>query len=76
MTEEERRRALERFWRGAPGGGGTGIGLAIASRLVTADGGELRLDEAPAGGLDAVVRLPASRRDGTLTRPGRIVTVA
>jgi signal transduction histidine kinase len=63
MTEEERRRALERFWRGAPGGGGTGIGLAIASRLVTADGGELRLDEAPAGGLDAVVRLPVSRAD-------------
>jgi signal transduction histidine kinase len=60
MSEEERNRALDRFWRrGGPGG--TGLGLAIASRLVAADAGELRLDEAPGGGLDAVVRLRAAR---------------
>jgi signal transduction histidine kinase len=55
LTEDERARALDRFWR--RGQGGTGLGLAIASRLVAADGGELRLDAAPGGGLDAVVRL-------------------
>jgi signal transduction histidine kinase len=56
MTEDQRARAFDRFWReGSPGG--TGLGLAIAQRLVTADGGELELREASGGGLDAVIRL-------------------
>jgi signal transduction histidine kinase len=60
MTPEQRSRAFDRFWRAGAPGAGTGLGLAIVHRLVTADGGAIELREAPGGGLDAVVRLPAS----------------
>ena len=59
LTAEQRARAFDRFWRESPSSG-TGLGLAIAHQLVTADGGELELRDAAGGGLDAVVRLPAS----------------
>lgn len=56
MTEAQRARAFDRFWReGAHEG--TGLGLAIAHRLVTADGGEIELRAVLSGGLDVVVRL-------------------
>ncbi len=60
LTQEQRARAFDRFWRGRRTSPGTGLGLAIAHRLVTADGGELELRDAPGGGLDAVIRLRAS----------------
>jgi signal transduction histidine kinase len=63
MSTEDRERAFDRFWRGAgtPGAhGGSGLGLAIVRRLVEADSGSVRLEEAPGGGLRAVVRLPRS----------------
>jgi two-component system, OmpR family, osmolarity sensor histidine kinase EnvZ len=37
---------------------GTGLGLAIALDIAHAHGGEIRLDESPAGGLRAVVQIP------------------
>lgn len=63
MTEEQRQHAFDRFWR-APGAsdsglGGTGLGLAICRKLIVADGGEIELGDAPGGGLDVVLRLPA-----------------
>jgi len=67
MTAEQRRRAFDRFWRAGPSGGtGTGIGLAVVRRLVTADGGSIELLEAAGGGLDAAVRL---RRSPNVPRP-------
>ena len=56
MTDAQRARAFDRFWRDGTHQG-TGLGLSIAQRLVAADGGELELRAARAGGLDAVVRL-------------------
>jgi signal transduction histidine kinase len=61
MRPEQRGRAFDRFWRADHRGEGFGLGLAIVHRLVTSDGGTVELRDAPAGGLDAVVRLPAAR---------------
>jgi signal transduction histidine kinase len=59
MTEQQRARAFDRFWRptGADRDGGSGLGLAIVRQLVAADGGEVELAESAAGGLEARIRL-------------------
>ena len=57
LTQEQRERAFDRFWRAGPPGGGSGLGLAIVKRLVAADDGKIELREASGGGVDAVVSL-------------------
>ncbi|MFE2183247.1 sensor histidine kinase [Streptomyces sp. NPDC059455] len=58
MRESERRRAFDRFWRAADAyHDGTGLGLPIVQQLTRAGGGDITLDAAPGGGLDAIVRL-------------------
>ena len=77
LSEEERVRAFDRFWRADPsnteGFGGTGLGLSIAATMLAADKGTIRLDASPDGGLDAVITL--RRADGNprrmLTKPHR-----
>jgi signal transduction histidine kinase len=54
-----RERALEPFFTTKPGG--TGLGLAVARRLLEASGARLRLDSPPAGGTRLTITLP---RDG------------
>jgi signal transduction histidine kinase len=66
MTADQRRRAFDRFWRAGAPGTGTGLGLAVVHRLVTADGGTIELRDAPGGGLDAAIRL---RRGPNTARP-------
>jgi signal transduction histidine kinase len=64
MTPEQRARAFDRFWRSSGSrrtDGGFGLGLPIVRRLVLADGGDVRLVDAPGGGLAVVVSLPATR---------------
>ena len=61
LSDEEKLRAFDRFWRKREGPG-SGLGLAIAGRLVEADGGLLTLRDAPGGGLAAVVRLSQAPR--------------
>ncbi len=64
MTPEQRARAFDRFWRSSTSrrtDGGFGLGLPIVRRLVLADGGDVRLEDAPGGGLAVVVSLPATR---------------
>ncbi|MGW1894764.1 sensor histidine kinase [Streptomyces sp. NPDC002004] len=62
MTAAERHRAFDRFWRAADAPhDGTGLGLPMVQRLTHASGGEVTLEAAPRGGLDAVVRLRTAR---------------
>jgi signal transduction histidine kinase len=56
MTPHERSRAFLRFTTGSQNG--TGLGLAIVHRLVTANGGNIRLADTPGGGLTVEVELP------------------
>jgi signal transduction histidine kinase len=57
MTAHERSRAFLRYTTGSQNG--TGLGLAIVHRLVTANGGSIRLADTPGGGLTVVVELPS-----------------
>ena len=57
LSDADRERAFDRFWRGADAHpGGSGLGLAIARQLLVAGGGDAELRPAPGGGIDAVAR--------------------
>jgi signal transduction histidine kinase len=58
MTPQERSRAFLRYTTGSQNG--TGLGLAIVHRLVTANGGTIRLADTPGGGLTVELELPTS----------------
>jgi len=63
LSDEQRRHAFDRFWRGpAAAPGGTGLGLAIVAQLAAACGGRAELLPSDHGGIDAVVRLPGTSR--------------
>ena len=75
MSDAEKCRAFDRFWRGQglTGRSGSGLGLAIVKQLVTDDGGTVTLRDAAAqdlggpgqGGLCVRISLrPASPRSG------------
>jgi signal transduction histidine kinase len=57
MTPHERSRAFLRYTTGSQNG--TGLGLAIVHRLVTANGGTIRLADTPGGGLTVELELPS-----------------
>jgi signal transduction histidine kinase len=57
MTAQERSRAFLRYTTGSQNG--TGLGLAIVHRLVTANGGVIRLADTPGGGLTVEIDLPS-----------------
>jgi signal transduction histidine kinase len=56
MTPQERSRAFLRFTTGSQNG--TGLGLAIVHRLVTSNGGSIRLEDTPGGGLTVELEFP------------------
>jgi signal transduction histidine kinase len=58
MTAQERSRAFLRFVSGSATG--TGLGLAIVHRLVTSNGGSIRLEDTPGGGLTVVLEFPGT----------------
>ncbi len=70
MSESERRRAFDRFWRASDTHhDGTGLGLPIVEQLTRASGGHITLQAAPAGGLDAVVHLRPAHEGTPVPRP-------
>ncbi|WP_411152068.1 sensor histidine kinase [Streptomyces sp. A30] len=64
MSDPEKSRAFDRFWRGQglTGRSGSGLGLAVVKQLVTDDGGTVTLRDAPGGGLCVEIRLRAANR--------------
>ncbi|MDF3141447.1 MULTISPECIES: HAMP domain-containing sensor histidine kinase [unclassified Streptomyces] len=66
MSDAEKSRAFDRFWRGQglTGKAGSGLGLAVVKQLVTDDGGTVALGDAPGGGLSVRISLRASTRSG------------
>src|SRR4029077_1164325 len=60
LSQEDKARAFDRFWRGHESWDGSGLGLPIVRRLVSRDGGSVELTDAPGGGLEVIVRLRAS----------------
>lgn len=63
IPTEKRELVLQPFHRldDTRSGGGIGLGLAIADRLVAALGGKLSLSETPGGGLSVSVELPSAK---------------
>ncbi|MFJ9377678.1 ATP-binding protein [Streptomyces sp. NPDC101455] len=66
MSDPDKSRAFDRFWRGQglTGRTGSGLGLAVVRQLVTDDGGTVTLRDAPGGGLLVSITLRASPRSG------------
>lgn len=68
MTEAERSRAFDRFWRGASSNGGhSGLGLAIVQQLAGRNDATVNLVPVDPTGLDAVITVPSAvsgRRHG------------
>ncbi|MEV8542747.1 HAMP domain-containing sensor histidine kinase [Streptomyces sp. NPDC051572] len=66
MSDADKSRAFDRFWRGQglTGRSGSGLGLAVVRQLVTDDGGTVALRDAPDSGLSVVITLRASPRSG------------
>ncbi|KPI13684.1 integral membrane sensor signal transduction histidine kinase [Actinobacteria bacterium OK074] len=64
MSDAEKSRAFDRFWRGQglTGRNGSGLGLAVVRQLVTDDGGTVTLADAPAGGLCVGITLRVGPR--------------
>ncbi len=60
LSDDDKLRALRRFWRNDAGRDGTGLGLPIAVALAEASGATLRLADTPGGGLTVVVAFAAA----------------
>lgn len=67
LSDEQRLRAFDRFWRGGGHSNrrfGSGLGLAIVSQLADASKFGVELRESAQGGIDAVIRVPRATTQG------------
>ena len=66
MTELEKERAFERFFRGSNAAEsyteGAGLGLPVVRSIAEAHGGHVWLEDRPGGGTVAVIELPKRPR--------------
>ena len=75
MSESERVRAFERFWRGsgrpARTHEGSGIGLALVAEIASLHGGTAKLESAEGRGTTAIVEIPyvPAKADGIAALP-------
>ena len=60
LSDQDKARAVERFWRADRSTPGTGLGLPIVATLARASGGSLELSDGASGGLTVRVTLPAA----------------
>lgn len=81
LSDDDKLRAVRRFWRADSQRPGSGLGLAIANGLAQASGGSLTLHDGPTGGLQVDVSFPtgptqppADPRSGVSGRPVRTGT--
>jgi signal transduction histidine kinase len=63
MAKEVREKAFTLFFS-SKGSGGTGLGLFIANKIVTAHGGRIELESEPGAGTRFVITLPRKRPAG------------
>jgi two-component system phosphate regulon sensor histidine kinase PhoR len=61
MTDEERARAFQRFYRSSNGTDGFGLGLAIAEEAVRAIGGTIELESELGSGTRVCVEVPSAK---------------
>jgi signal transduction histidine kinase len=61
IPEDELPLVKKKFYKGSSSVRGTGIGLAVCDEIVEMHGGELILANAPGGGTEVTVKLPASQ---------------
>ncbi len=69
MDQETREKAFSLFFS-SKGAEGTGLGMFIAHKIVTAHGGSIRIDSEPGAGTTFTVRLPAATAAGTAGAAG------
>ncbi|HET8970365.1 MAG TPA: HAMP domain-containing sensor histidine kinase, partial [Candidatus Nanopelagicales bacterium] len=60
LSDAERARAFDRFWRGGSDRSGSGLGLAIVRSLASASGAHVALERADSGGVRAIARFRRS----------------
>lgn len=63
ISDEDARRAFEPFFTTKAPGQGTGMGLAVARRLVEEHGGTIAIGPAPEAGTRVTVRIPVEHRE-------------
>jgi signal transduction histidine kinase len=72
ISEEDRQRIFERFWRGrAAQGPGAGLGLAIVAQIAAAHGGSVDVEETHGGGATFTLRFKPSEREPAISARNR-----